>query len=397
VNTDKYSRALSQWPLGLRLALVGSYYAPVVGGIETHMRDIAKGLQSAGIDVTVACLARHPGGRRLSVGPAKEDGVIVRRVQSVGAGDALRWAGRLVEENSADLIHFHGFSRLLMLRVARQQSIPWVITPHGGILGGATDPLGWRRKLKSLFDKHLARRLLARAAGVIALGDVEAEHLVSDLGIERKRVALIPNALPDESLELSPARPAGSERFLVLSRLDAVKQVDLVIEALKLLPSPPGCDIAGPDAGEADNLRKLASALPHGTIRFHGPVYGQEKRDLLRGALALILPSAFEGGSITGLEAIAQETPVIVSDAAKSGLPSGGYITFGTGNVVGLSRQIEALRGTNVAVTRASASAARSHILTTRMQVQQLLSVYRSALENSADGESQHVEPLTAT
>jgi glycosyltransferase involved in cell wall biosynthesis len=283
------------------------------------------------------------------------------------------------------------------MNIARQRSIPWVITPHGGILGATADRLAWRRKLKQLFDRYLAGRVLARATGIVALRELEAAHLTSNLGIDRKRVAVIPNALPKEAFELSPAKPGSSERLLVLSRLDAVKQVDKVIEALKLLPSPPGCDIAGPDAGQAGNLRRLASSLPNGTVRFLGPVYGQDKRDLLRRASALVLPSVYEGGSITGLEAIAQETPVIASDAATSGLPSGGYVSFSSGDIVGLSRELDAVRRSNSTAIRAAARTARSQIMTSEMQVRQLLSVYRSALANSGLGESPYVEPFTAT
>src|SRR2546423_1515053 len=138
MSTSGTSRALVEWPRHLRLTLVSTYYAPVIGGIETHMRDTAKALMSAGVDVKVICLARQPGGGALPVGFANEDGVVVQRVRSFGIGDAFRWPAGLNQLESTDLIHLHGFSRLLLVKIARRRSIPLVITPHGGILGAKT-------------------------------------------------------------------------------------------------------------------------------------------------------------------------------------------------------------------------------------------------------------------
>jgi len=73
--------------------------------------------------------------------------------------------------------------------------------------------------------------------------------------------------------------------------------------------------IAGPDdeglaAGFADLARGLGLAA---RVSFVGPLYGEEKRALLKAARVLALPSASENFGNVVAEAMAAGTPVVVS------------------------------------------------------------------------------------
>lgn len=364
----------------LRIALVGLYYAPVIGGIETHMELLAQGLARQDFSVFVSCLARLLGGGSTRVGVERLNGISVRRVGSYGVGESLRWPQRLVPKGSADLIHVHGFSRTLLLRLIMEKAdLPLVITPHGGVHGAYTDPSPLRRSAKLTFDRILAKRLLRTASRVIALTDVEAAHL-RHIGVEASRLTVLPNAIGDEAMNLSSLRQGASGRLLVLSRLAPRKRIADVLQALLSLSNPPGCDIAGPDEGQMARLKELARRMPAQSIRFLGPVEGKVKVDLLRGAKALVLASSLEGLAITALEAIAQGTPVIASEAAAVGLPRLGILTFPVGDTAALASRIRSLE--DPAVTeklRNGASAARAEIKTSEDQLRHTLRVYEDA------------------
>ena len=69
----------------------------------------------------------------------------------------------------------------------------------------------------------------------------------------------------------------------------------------------------GDDEGLAAALRARAASLGVlDRVEFAGPVDGRRKRRLLRGALALLMPSLSENFGNSALEAMAEGTPVIV-------------------------------------------------------------------------------------
>jgi glycosyltransferase involved in cell wall biosynthesis len=343
------------------------------------MAQLAAGLQKTGATVTVSCLANVPGQRR---GTETVNGIAVNRVPARGVGQSLRWPEALVPKGTADLVHFHGFSRLLLIRAwLDSRHIPFVITLHGGIQGVFTDSNRTRRSLKRAFDISAGRYVLNRASRIIALTTVEAEHLERSLAIRNSRIMVIPNAVAEASLRLYPVAQGESGRLLVLSRLATRKRVADLIEALATFACPIGCDIAGPDEGEGEHIKLLAKRLPAGTIRFLGPVVGDAKSRLLRAATALVLPSSWEGLSISGLEAIAQGTPVIASEAASTGLPKSACLTFPVGDIRALAARIESLSDKRTMVNlQEGVDRSRGDILGAEDHAKLTMQVYRELL-----------------
>ena len=363
---------------------MGSFYPPYVGGIETHMAQLAGALLDAGEAVSVSCLESSP--RLDSSKHGTSDRINVRRVGAHRWGETVLWPSRLIAASSADVIHFHGFSRPLLLRTLWDcPRVPTIITPHGGLSGIVTDPIIVRRAIKASFDRTAGRLLLSRAYRVVALTEVEAAYLNSHLGIRWSQIAVIPNALPESQFEFSDAEPGESERLLVLSRLSVEKRIGDLIRALGLVTSPIGCDIAGPDSGDEQRLRQLADRLPLGTIHFGGPIYGQAKVRALRAAKALVLSSSAEGMSVSALEAIAQGTPVIASDSASAGLPESACLKYPQGDVAALARCIESLNRPSVLTAlRANAIREAESILRVPEHTKLLLDVYRRAVAEAS-------------
>jgi glycogen(starch) synthase len=364
----------------MRVTLVGTHYWPYVGGIETHMRQLARGLRDRGHEVRIVCLAPA---RSVGFSPsttAQVDGVEVARVRTMGVGEALRWPSKLFDAPS-DVIHFHGFSRPLFLRtLVDRGGARLVITPHGGVYGAFLDTHPVRRQMKRIFDMGVAEPLLRRAHVIIALNAAERSHLVNQCGVDSNRVRVLPNAVPSEALALSSAEQGGSGRLLVLQRLNRQKRIVDLLAVLKSDPALPPCDIAGPDEDGAEEIRRLARELPPGRVRLLGVVSGDEKITLIRRALAMVFCSELEPMSISALEALAQETPLVASDTAVPTVAGRAALTFPMGNGQLLHERLRSLqKPAELARLRDAARRARHELTTEDSYLTQLTHLYAYA------------------
>ncbi len=115
----------------------------------------------------------------------------------------------------------------------------------------------------------------------------------------------------------SPIRREPHPTFLYLGRLKRYKGVETAIRAVALLKER-GLAVRLTIAGEGSDrarLERLVQRLGLGEqVRFLGFVSEEGKRDLLRRAWAVVLPSAKEGWGISNVEAAACGTPAVAAD-----------------------------------------------------------------------------------
>jgi glycosyltransferase involved in cell wall biosynthesis len=138
----------------MRILIHCVYYTPEVGGLESHVADLARGLVGRGNEVRVVTSRSLPGLRREEV----LDGVLVRRTWLPGrtplgwVTHALgsvpitrRWAGW------ADVVHAQSFQSIVPVGLANGgRNRPWVATIHTShFLERARQRL-WRPVLRSL-------------------------------------------------------------------------------------------------------------------------------------------------------------------------------------------------------------------------------------------------------
>jgi glycosyltransferase involved in cell wall biosynthesis len=359
--------------------LVGTHYEPHVGGIETYMRELATSLAGRGVTASVTCVA--PGAEWAPAAVREvRDGIPVHRVTARGVGGGLRWPEPLGELSRADVLHFNGFSRPLLVRLLRDRgATPWVVTLHGGVEGAKDDPIRPRRWAKSAFDRAFARLALASATRVICVRESEAEHLRRALGVPAAKLLVWPNFVPG-SVDHEPAEVEPSGRLLVLARLSRVKRIGDLVRTLAEHPDLPGCDVAGPDGDDAAALRELVEGLPPGRVRLLGAVEGERKRTLLRSAKAVVLCSDGEGHSLAALEAIAAGTPVVASTGACAGLDAAAILTYPTGDRSALAACLGDLDDPAVRAGLDRGLSAARHALVARDEyVDRLLALYEEA------------------
>ena len=194
--------------------------------------------------------------------------------------------------------------------------IPYGVTPQGGWSRQVLT--GRRAAAKNVWVALFEKDLWAGASFIQAVSNTEERELrqLPKIG----RLEFIPNGV---NIPLPAANiPKREPYFLFLGRL-AIEQkgLDLLVNAYGAARREHRClpdlVIAGPDyRGGGAVLEALISRLGLGDkVQVIGPVFGEPKSQLLAGAYVFVHPSRWEGMPLSILEALAQGTPCLVSQA----------------------------------------------------------------------------------
>ena len=300
---------------GLAATVPASVHAVTLCGIEAHVF----GLEEPGLDpasLSYDCGTVHA----------------VRAWPTPG----LRFApalDRAIAGVEVDVLHLQGlwlYPSIATRRWRARTGRPVMISPHGMLDDWALRSSAWKKRLAlALFEK----RNLQGAACIHALAEAELEAIRA-LGLNAP-VAVIQNGVDLTPAYARHSRPPfldGDERqiMLFLGRIHPKKGLAETLRAwaqvlndTTLIRRDWVLVIAGwDDGGYAEGLQRLADELGlQDAVRFLGPVFGEQKSDLLHAASAFILASHSEGLPMAVLEAWAHECPVFMTPACN--LPEG--------------------------------------------------------------------------
>ena len=302
----------------LRLLMVTPRYFPYIGGVETHVYEVARRLARVGVDVTV--LTTDPGGQLPTT--EQSEGVRIQRVRAWPAKRDYYFAPdiyTMITQGNWDVVHIQSYHTLvapLAMFAARRAKIPYVVTFHGG---GHSSRL--RNALRGA-QRALLRPLLTRAERLIAIARFEIESLGEQLELPAERFVFIPNGA-DLPMAATPVAQAITDKILIASvgRLERYKGHHRVIEALPyILEQHPNVRlwIAGAGPYEAA-LRHLALKLGVAgcvDIRAIPPANRERMASELAKAALVVLLSDYETHPIMALEALALGRPVLVADTS---------------------------------------------------------------------------------
>ncbi|HWC13055.1 MAG TPA: glycosyltransferase family 4 protein [Actinomycetota bacterium] len=292
----------------MKVALVCPYAWDRPGGVQSHIRSLARALETRGHEVLV--IAPRSG----SIPPEPRLSLVGRSVPIPANGSvaplafgplAARSIGVVLDDFRPDVLHLHEplIPSLSFLALWRSRT-PAVGTFHAS----ATRSAGYQ----------LAKPLLERAAGRLAVRTAVSEA-ARDL-IERYisgRYDLTPNGVDPASFATAEPFDAGDgPKVLFLGRIERRKGLDVLVRAMARLRET-GAEllVAGRGPGEKDAHRLAASLQVR--ARFLGYVDDATKARLFRRADVYCAPA--RGGESFGivlLEAMAAGTPVVCSDIA---------------------------------------------------------------------------------
>ena len=216
------------------------------------------------------------------------------------------------------LIHAHfGRGGALALPIARDLRLPLVVTFHGG---DATKDKHYRRTFVPTIFQRRCEALQQEAALIICVAEHVREALLAR-NFPAAKLKVIHYGVEPEEDDNSP-RPAERPYLLFVGRFVEKKGVGHLLEAMRALE----CEGAAVDlvlVGDGpmvEMLKRRASGLTR--VRFLGWLPSQEVRRVMKGALAICVPSVVartgdsEGLPNVVLEAMACAVPVIGSAIA---------------------------------------------------------------------------------
>ena len=211
-----------------RILMVCARYLPLLGGIETHVHEVARRLaayECFNVTVLTTDRTREFPRREVIQGinvlrvpawPRKRDYYFAPQIASV-VGERDHW----------DLVHCQGIHTpvpLLAMLASQHAKIPYLVTFHTG-----GHSLSHRNALRSV-QWRLAGPLLRRAVSLVGVSHFEAEALSKQARLGRMPVSVIRNG------GTLPTPPVGTTvvpgRVVTSGRLERYKGHHRVIEAL---------------------------------------------------------------------------------------------------------------------------------------------------------------------
>lgn len=293
----------------LRIGLVCPYAWDVPGGVQFHVRDLARILQKWGHHVSVIAPAvddeNHPewlvsAGRAV---PVPYNGAVARlSFGPIAAARVRRW----IDDGNFDVLHIHEPpTPSLSVLACWLADGPMVGTFHMAVERSRT-----MNAVSPILEPALEKLSLRIAVSPAARETALAHH--------GRDVVILPNGVDTEFFAKAQPRPEWSGRTLAfIGRFEEPRKgLAILLEALpKILARFPDARLLVAGPGDVDAARAQMHPDVLASTTFLGLVSEQEKAELLKSATLYIAPNT--GGESFGIiiaEAMAAGTPVVASD-----------------------------------------------------------------------------------
>ncbi|NNB85156.1 glycosyltransferase [Corallococcus exiguus] len=322
---------------GLRVLHLGKFYPPASGGMEAHVRTLARAQASLGAQVEVLCANHSVDGSGTSHefhgrSPTREewDGPVrvirLGRLTSVARMDvmpSLPFVLRRALARGVDVVHLHVPNPSMLLALDAVPRLPAVVVTH------QSDII--RQKVAGALFRPFEWMLYARAARLLATSDayVRGSSLLSTfkskvrvlpLGIELESYLRPPSAEAREAQARWTAEAAGGPLWLMVGRLVYYKGLFTALEALVHAPGRLVIVGEGPLAEEGRARTKALGIEDR--VTWAGYLSPEALTGAYRAATALWFPSnaRSEAYGLSQVEALASGLPVLNTAVPDSGV-----------------------------------------------------------------------------
>ena len=217
-------------------------------------------------------------------------------------------------KTKSPIFHIHGMWMpipFLSYLLSKKLNIPYVFSPHGGMMPFA---FSYHNKRKRLALYFFQKAIFEEAQLIIVASEYEAESIRKYF--KNKKIIIIPHGilLPKNNI----IHKQNSKRIcLYLGRVNQSKGIRELLNAwIKLSPKNWELHIAG-NADQKEYLNKLKTIINEkNDIKFLGSVRGRKKINVFTSSNLFILPTKTENFGIVIAEALSYCLPVITTKAA---------------------------------------------------------------------------------
>lgn len=292
---------------------VGGASSPqIVDGINAVIWTVATAQAELGHRVTIIVCVPPP---EAALSFARDTGVDVVHLPANDWGYDRGPLLQRLRGQRPDIVHMHSVfvpKQASMARQLRTCGVPYVITPHGGLIPAVQQ----RGKVKKRFYRRLVE--LPRFMGAAAIGEVTPNG-ESDVHAFAPNypgpVRWLPNPVNAALFEDACWRPdPARKRLIFLGRFDVIhKGLDILIETARRVPEA-RFELHGNDHPPTrERLDELRRSLPPNAA-FYPPIFDQEKLMSLTSATMYIQMSRWEALSISILEAMYAGVPPVITE-----------------------------------------------------------------------------------
>jgi glycosyltransferase involved in cell wall biosynthesis len=294
----------------MRIALVSAHYFPFVGGVESHVEEIAKRLAADGDSVEVFTHHDDPSDTAIE----KRDGVLIRRhavpvtSQHFGLSPAV-WTALRRQRGEYDIIHAHGYHSAAPLTAALAGVRPLVFTPHYHGTGHSLF-----RKALHVPYRTIGAGIISQCGRIICVSQAEASLFLAHFPAATTKVRVIPNGADLERIRAAEPFPNTGNLVVTGGRLHSYKHVDRIIEAMGVASTDLRLVITG-DGPERSRLEALAAELRiTDRVSFIGRVDTDTLYRWYASARVFCSMSTNEAMPVTILEMLAAGARIVTSD-----------------------------------------------------------------------------------
>jgi glycosyltransferase involved in cell wall biosynthesis len=327
--------------VGRRVALVTSSYHPHLGGVESHVRNVARELRSAGTEVEVWTVDR---GEHLGV--TELDGIVVRHLPTplparsaralvsftASAPRAWRTWWAAFRRFRPDVLHVQCFgpNGLYAAALARRTGTPLVLSAHGETFMDDHDAFGTSALMREGLRRTIASTAVTTGCSEQVLADLRDRFGLDGGVVVPNGVGPVPTPVASTASPERDGLPSGPV-VVGVGRLEATKGFDLLVEAFSEVGDDLGATLvlAG-DGSQRERLRTLGEERGLGErLRLVGPLDEAGVHAWMRRADVVVVPSRREAFGIVALEAWRAGTALVATTL-------GGPASFVTDGVDGV-------------------------------------------------------------
>ena len=346
----------------MKLLLYSHFFAPSIGGVETLVQCLARGLANAesadgqksfSITLVTQTPAEDCDDRSFPY-PVIRQPKLSRLWSLIRATDVIHVAGTAIMPILLGLlarkpvvVEHHGFQSIcpngqLLIEPAGIPCPGHFMAGHHAVCLRCNSTQGWFASFRLWALTFLRRFLCARVAA-----NITPTQWLGQL-VQLPHVVAIQHGLANSAAPTAPAQPTSPPTIAFLGRLVTTKGVTTLVDAAQILRAQNKAFslLIGGDGPERQNLKQFVkSARLEDITRFTGRVPASELDALLNTVSVVVVPSV--GGEVFGLvvaENMLRGLPVVASNlgAFVEVLGSAG-LTFETGNAQALASQLARL------------------------------------------------------